>query len=170
MYKYFWHLKYKYIKLIETHWKPGLWVIHIQIQQKSSYKYRIGCTYKYTNILQQIHKTYYSSDQDLTVHHFVLVPGQACTNSCDTYMYKYRKHAKPWIGFLPNTLSPCPWVSCMYKCLSRYTCLIAQQNHSRSKVLCVPYPSRSPCCVLLALPWNTTNENPSTDKLSRAIN
>ena len=30
--------------------------------------------------------------------------------------------------------------------------------------------SRSPCCVLLALPWNTTNENPSTDKLSRAIN
>ena len=30
--------------------------------------------------------------------------------------------------------------------------------------------SRSPCCVLLALSWNTTNENPSTDKLSRAIN
>ena len=29
--------------------------------------------------------------------------------------------------------------------------------------------SRSPCCVLLALSWNT-NENPSTDKLSRAIN
>ena len=26
--------------------------------------------------------------------------------------------------------------------------------------------SRSPCCVLLALSWNT-NENPSTDKLSR---
>ena len=31
------------------------------------------------------------------------------------------------------------------------------------------YRSRSPCCVLLALSWNTTNENPSTDKLSRAI-
>ena len=30
-------------------------------------------------------------------------------------------------------------------------------------------PSRFPCCVLLALSWNT-NENPSTDKLSRAIN
>ena len=30
--------------------------------------------------------------------------------------------------------------------------------------------SRSPCCVLLALSWNTTNENPSTDRLSRAIN
>ena len=30
--------------------------------------------------------------------------------------------------------------------------------------------SRSPSCVLLALSWNTTNENPSTDKLSRAIN
>ena len=30
--------------------------------------------------------------------------------------------------------------------------------------------SRFPCCVLLALSWNTTNENPSTDKLSRAIN
>ena len=29
--------------------------------------------------------------------------------------------------------------------------------------------SRSPCCVLLALSWNT-NENLSTDKLSRAIN
>ena len=29
--------------------------------------------------------------------------------------------------------------------------------------------SRLPCCVLLALSWNT-NENPSTDKLSRAIN
>ena len=29
--------------------------------------------------------------------------------------------------------------------------------------------SRSPCRVLLALSWNT-NENPSTDKLSRAIN
>ena len=28
--------------------------------------------------------------------------------------------------------------------------------------------SRSPCCVLLALSWNT-NEYPSTDKLSRAI-
>ena len=24
--------------------------------------------------------------------------------------------------------------------------------------------SRFPCCVLLALPWNTTNENPSSDK------
>ena len=32
------------------------------------------------------------------------------------------------------------------------------------------FPSRFPCCVLLALSWNTTNENPSTDKLSRAIN
>ena len=31
-------------------------------------------------------------------------------------------------------------------------------------------PSRFPCCVLLALLWNTTNEDPSTDKLSRAIN
>ena len=31
------------------------------------------------------------------------------------------------------------------------------------------WTSRSPCCVLLALSWNT-NENPSTDKLSRAIN
>ena len=30
--------------------------------------------------------------------------------------------------------------------------------------------SRFPCCVLLALSWNTTNENPSTDKLSKAIN
>ena len=30
--------------------------------------------------------------------------------------------------------------------------------------------SRFPCCVLLALSWNTTNENPSTDKLSRTIN
>ena len=29
-----------------------------------------------------------------------------------------------------------------------------------------PQPSRSPCCVVLALSWNT-NENPSTDKLSR---
>ena len=27
-----------------------------------------------------------------------------------------------------------------------------------------------PCCVLLALSWNATNENPSKDKLSRAIN
>ena len=32
-----------------------------------------------------------------------------------------------------------------------------------------PLPSRFPYCVLLALSWNT-NENPSTDKLSRAIN
>ena len=30
--------------------------------------------------------------------------------------------------------------------------------------------SRFPCCVLLALSWNTTNENPRPDKLSRAIN
>ena len=30
--------------------------------------------------------------------------------------------------------------------------------------------SRYPCCVLLALSWNTTNEYPSTNKLSRAIN
>ena len=30
--------------------------------------------------------------------------------------------------------------------------------------------SRFPCCVLLASSWNTTNEKPSTDKLSRAIN
>ena len=30
--------------------------------------------------------------------------------------------------------------------------------------------SRFLCCVLLALSWNTTNENPITDKLSRAIN
>ena len=78
------------IKIHKTYWTPlktwSIWVIHIQIQQKSSFKYPIGCTYKYTNILQQIHKTYYSSDQDLTVHHFVLVPGQACTNSCDTYV------------------------------------------------------------------------------------
>ena len=29
--------------------------------------------------------------------------------------------------------------------------------------------SRFPCCVLLVLSW-ATNENPSTDKLSRAIN
>ena len=29
--------------------------------------------------------------------------------------------------------------------------------------------NRYPCCVLLALSWNT-NENSSTDKLSRAIN
>ena len=36
---------------------------------------------------------------------------------------------------------------------------------------CLPDPlSRSPCCVLLALSWNTTNEYPSTVKLSRAIN
>ena len=35
-----------------------------------------------------------------------------------------------------------------------------------------PNSSRFPCCVLLVLSWNTneTNENPSTDKLSRAIN
>ena len=33
-----------------------------------------------------------------------------------------------------------------------------------------PNTSRSPCCVLLGLSWKTTNENPSTDKLSRAIN
>ena len=26
--------------------------------------------------------------------------------------------------------------------------------------------NRLPCCVLLALSWNTTNENPSTDKLT----
>ena len=36
--------------------------------------------------------------------------------------------------------------------------------------LLILVPRRSPCCVLLALSWNTTNENPSTDKLSRAIN
>ena len=30
--------------------------------------------------------------------------------------------------------------------------------------------SRFTCCVLLALSWNTTNENPSTVKLCRAIN
>ena len=30
--------------------------------------------------------------------------------------------------------------------------------------------SRFPSCVLLALSWNTINENPSTDKLSWAIN
>ena len=30
--------------------------------------------------------------------------------------------------------------------------------------------SRFPCCVLLALSWNTTNGNPSTEKLSLAIN
>ena len=30
--------------------------------------------------------------------------------------------------------------------------------------------SRFPSCVLLALSWNTTNENPSADKLSRALN
>ena len=41
---------------------------------------------------------------------------------------------------------------------------------SRRRELLAPGPSRSPCCVLLALSWNTTNENPSTDKLSRAIN
>ena len=34
----------------------------------------------------------------------------------------------------------------------------------------VRFGSRFPWCVLLALSWNTTNENPSTDKLSRAIN
>ena len=33
-----------------------------------------------------------------------------------------------------------------------------------------PCVIRFPCCVLLALSWNTTNENPSTYKLSRAIN
>ena len=32
------------------------------------------------------------------------------------------------------------------------------------------FSSRSPCCVLLALSWNTTNENPNTDMSSRAIN
>ena len=36
-------------------------------------------------------------------------------------------------------------------------------------VHCKPLASRFPCCVLLALSWNTTNENPSTDKLSKAI-
>ena len=34
---------------------------------------------------------------------------------------------------------------------------------------CQFFSSRFPCCVLLALSWNT-NENPSTNKLSRAIN
>ena len=29
--------------------------------------------------------------------------------------------------------------------------------------------SRFPCYILLTLSWNTTNENPSTDKVSRAI-
>ena len=32
------------------------------------------------------------------------------------------------------------------------------------------YTSRFPCCVLLALSWNTANKNPNTDKLSKAIN
>ena len=44
---------------------------------------------------------------------------------------------------------------------SRLTCIIIV-------VVIHTYPSRFPCCVLLALSWNT-NENPSTDKLSRAI-
>ena len=37
-------------------------------------------------------------------------------------------------------------------------------------LLSVFLPSRFPCCVLLALSGNTTNENPSIDKLSRAFN
>ena len=37
---------------------------------------------------------------------------------------------------------------------------------------CLDCPSKFPCCVLLALSWNTTttNKNPRTDTLSRAIN
>ena len=39
------------------------------------------------------------------------------------------------------------------------------------KGLCHRLPlSRFPCCVLLALSWNTTNENPNADKSSRVIN
>ena len=30
-------------------------------------------------------------------------------------------------------------------------------------------PSRFPCCVLLALSWNTTNENPSTDIVEQQL-
>ena len=45
-------------------------------------------------------------------------------------------------------------------------------NASLSKFSFIFLTSRFPCCVLLALSWNTneTNENPSVDKLSRAIN
>ena len=139
MYKYFWHLKYKYIKLIEPHWKPGLWVIHIQIQQLALTNTALAArtntqTYcnKYTkHITPQIRILPYTILSWSLVRHVQILV---------IHMYKYRKHVKPRIGFLPNTLSPCPWVSCMYKYLRRYTCLIAQQNHSRSKVLCVPYP------------------------------
>ena len=41
------------------------------------------------------------------------------------------------------------------------------QNVCRDRLQGIP--SRFPCCVLLALSWNTS-KNPSTDKLSRAIN
>ena len=49
-------------------------------------------------------------------------------------------------------------------------CLEKQQNiTTKNDVISFTPPSRFPCCVLLALSWNT-NVNPSTDELSRAIN
>ena len=41
---------------------------------------------------------------------------------------------------------------------------------SSSSSLILLFTIRFSCCVLLALSWNTTNENPSTDKLSREGN
>ena len=51
-----------------------------------------------------------------------------------------------------------------------FDCIIENINQRQKKAADTQIqPSRFPYCVLLALSWNT-NENPSTDKLSRAIN
>ena len=85
----------------------------------------------------------------------------------------WRKESQFFLFFLLN-FSPQDWgtatlsdswiyLHCRRKCLEH--CL---SDITPGQVL---HPtSRFPCCVLLILSWNTTNENPSTDKLSRAIN
>ena len=73
------------------------------------------------------------------------------------------------VGWLPTTVEASEvWVLGQVLCMSSAPTVSSQARCSR---WCrVVQPSRSPCCVLLALSWNTTNENPSTDKLSGAIN
>ena len=73
------------------------------------------------------------------------------------------------VGWLPTTVEASEvWVLGQVLCMSSAPTVSSQARCSR---WCrVVQPSRSPCCVLLALSWNTTNENPSTDNLIRAIN
>ena len=132
-------------------WKCG---IHFPIYKKSVPEkciFNLGCSpfQSFTNLLFSIFATMFAKIRQN--HH--------------------KHHRRPLhIIFEKETkwLVPQAFTFTVASCFSECTTPLLSTNTKKDKIIIST--SRFPCCVLLALSWNTTNENPSTDKLSRAIN